>query len=347
VSVLRQILVVGAAGWQNAGDDLLAEELRDYVENNGFQARVVGGPAVRAIDEANGLSLGGSLRERFALVRAIGRSRGVLIGGGGLLDDRRSRFYRPFTRVAAVARLLGVPYAFVGIGVGPIRSGGAARSYRWAVRGARATLVRDQESANRLIAVGCAAEDVRVVGDPVTWRAVAPSTHPTYEWAINLRDWAPSQSDKGFAFDARRVTDNIARHLLEVLDDDDRVVLVSMSELRGDDDRIALERLRVAAGHPDWQIVSGVRAASRALEDSRNVLSMRLHGCLIAARSGARVLGLAYEPKVVQQARRVGFASLSVEDAADSPSLDVALNAIRKPSVVVSPTPPPWPFSAD
>ncbi|QKS20056.1 polysaccharide pyruvyl transferase family protein [Curtobacterium sp. Csp1] len=336
-------MIVGAAGWQNAGDDLLAEELRDYVADNGHRARLVGGPKVRAIDKANGLEMGGSIRERFALVRAIARSRGVLIGGGGLLDDRRALFYRPFTRAAAVARVLRVPYAFVGVGVGPIRSARTARNYRCAVRGARRTLVRDQESAERLIEIGCAAADIEVVGDPVTWRAIKSSSRRTYEWAVNLREWEPPSRDEGFMFDAERVTENIARCLAEVVDENDRVVLVSMSELKGDDDRVALERLRVAAGHPEWPIVSGLDVASRTLEDSRNVLSMRLHGCLIAARSGARVLGLAYEPKVTQQARRVGFVSLSVEDAAQAVSLREAIASMTEAQDSAGSS-PEWPL---
>lgn len=342
-SNLDQILIVGAAGWQNTGDDLLAAELRDYVADNGHRSRLVGGPRVRAIDEVDGLEMGGSIRERFALVRAIARSGGVLIGGGGLLDDRRTLFYRPFTRAAAVARVFRVPYAFVGVGVGPIRSARTARNYRCAVRGARRTLVRDQESAERLIEIGCAAEDIEVVGDPVTWRSRRSSSQRTYEWAVNLREWEPSSMDEGFMFDAERVTENIARRLAEVVDENDRVVLVSMSELKGDDDRVALERLRLAAGHPEWPIVSGLDVASRTLEDSRNVLSMRLHGCLVAARAGARVLGLAYEPKVVQQARRVGFVSLSVEDAAKPAPLREAIASMRE-AQDSSGSSPVWPL---
>lgn len=342
-SKLDQILIVGAAGWQNTGDDLLAGELRDYVADNGHVSRLVGGPKVRAIDKANGLEMGGSIRGRFALVRAIARSGGVLIGGGGLLDDRRALFYRPFTRAAAVARILRVPYAFVGIGVGPIRSDRTARNYRCAVRGARRTLVRDQESAERLIEIGCAAADIEVVGDPVTWRTIRSSGRWTYEWAVNLREWKPSSVDEGFMFDAERVTENIARRLAEVVDENDRVVLVSMSELEGDDDRVALERLRIAAGHPEWPIVSGLDVATRTLEDSRNVLSMRLHGCLVAARSGARVLGLAYEPKVVQQARRVGFVSLSVEDAAQPVPLREAIASMTEAQGSAGSS-PEWPL---
>jgi polysaccharide pyruvyl transferase WcaK-like protein len=338
---MRPVLIVGAAGWLNVGDDLIAQQLGSYVRANGMVPRLVGGPAVESVGP--GFVMKSSVGSRLRLAGQIAGASAVLIGGGGLLDDRQSNFFRPFTRVASVARLARTPYAFIGLGVGPVRTDEAARAYRAAVAGAEAVMVRDSDSFQRLVEIGCDSAKIQIVGDPVLWGRQQRSSSTTRRWAVNLRQWSRSSADAGFGFDPDELVASLAEALTARVGRYDTVTLVSMSDLPGDDDKLPLDALRLAAGRSDWQIVTGADEAVRALEQAQGVISMRLHGCLVGARAGRAVLGLAYEPKVEQQAARCGFASLRGIQAADARLLGRAIDGMRPSDGLVEHV-PEWPF---
>jgi polysaccharide pyruvyl transferase WcaK-like protein len=335
------VLIAGAAGWTNVGDDLIAQQLGRYVRSHGLTPAFLGGPAVASV--GHGTAMDPSLLGRLRIVREVSSASAVVIGGGGLLDDRQQNFYRPFARVAAIARLASVPYALIGIGVGPVNSARTARDYRILVAGAEAVLVRDVASLLRLEEIGCDPSRIQVVGDPVLWKESERPPSTTHNWAVNLRQWDQGRSDAGFEFDPEGLVRALASSLKGRVGADDRVSLVAMSNLPGDDDVRPLTALRTAAGRPDWAIVSGTQAAERALEDAENVISMRLHGCLVAARVGRAVLGVAYEPKVEQQAERCGFMSVRASRATDVKTLERALDEML-PMDGLHEAAPPWPF---
>jgi polysaccharide pyruvyl transferase WcaK-like protein len=337
------VLIVGAAGWTNVGDDLIARQLGRYVRNNGLTPAFLGGPAVASV--GTGIAMDSSFRGRLCIVREVSRASAVVIGGGGLLDDRQQNFYRPFARVAAIARLARVPYALVGVGVGPINSAQTARDYRKLVAGAEAVLVRDAASSLRLEEIGCDPARIRVVGDPVLWKESERPPSTTHQWAVNLRQWNQGRSDVGFGFDPADLVGALASSLNDRVGADDRVSLVSMSDLPGDDDRRPLHALRTAAGRPDWTIVSGTQAAEQALEEAQSVISMRLHGCLVAARVGRAVLGIAYEPKVEQQAERCGFVSVRASRVTNPAALKRAMDEML-PTEGLHEAAPEWPFKS-
>lgn len=334
---MKRVLFVGAAGWTNVGDDLIALRLREWAAARGASSRFVGGPDVGAIGP--GVSLSGSLLSRAGVIREVARADWVLIGGGGLLDDRRPNFYRPFTRIAHVARSLQKPYGFVGIGVGPVRSAATARNYRSALLNASFIHVRDDESKKRLIDINVPDSSIAVSGDVVTWQRSSENEELEdfeYDLAVNLRQWEYSSYPGAVATIARSIASVVTSNRL-------RVALFAMSGMENDSDREALEPLFECA-----QTVVGPEqplAVEKTIARSRAVISMRLHGCLIAASMGRPVVGIAYDPKVAQQADRLGFRSLDLAEAGDrniiGPAIIDALASGPLDALAVPPS-APW-----
>lgn len=311
----QKILILGGAGWTNVGDDLIAEALKEWVASADVQVRVAGGPY--AHDNAEkGLSLAGNFRSRVRLAWEIYRSDYVLIGGGGLLDDRTRQFYRPFTRAALLCRTVGTPYAFAGIGVGPIQNDESREAYRTAAEGAHRVFVRDETSRDRLVASGVT-RPIDVTPDPVLWGAAPLArTGKGFDLAINLRNWHTAKNPKaGYEGPSdSEIIESVATAVNAVFDSGSKVALVSMSGQPGDDDSAALSKLRpLLKAETETFFDCAPAEVQRAIGASSTVLAMRLHACLLGAKMGSKVLGLAYDPKVAQQGERVGFNAIALD----------------------------------
>ncbi|WP_208709746.1 polysaccharide pyruvyl transferase family protein [Sinomonas sp. R1AF57] len=314
------VVLVGGSGWGNLGDDLIAREIVHALppEDRGAVVLVGGGLSLKAdIQFVRRVSLSGKLRERLRLLYEIARAREVIIGGGGLLDDRLPDFYRPFTRIAQWSALVGTPYRFLGIGVGPVRRPSTGSNYLKALKGASAVSVRDHASAQRLAGIGFRGA-VEVVDDPALWRKRSvTTTRPRFDICINLRCWA-SEGSSMPSYDGasiERILDVVAYAVRRVHGRGARIALVSMSELRGDQDSVILNRLvRLLDG--DIEVFAGVpvETVERVIASSSSALGMRLHFLLIAYLHGVRPIGLSYDPKVTQQAEKLGFAAMELDD---------------------------------
>lgn len=311
----KRVLIIGGAGWNNVGDDLIAAALREWMESYGCRVTVVGGPYPHSEASPNNAALDGRTISKLRLLAAIAQADYVLIGGGGLLDDRTANFYRPFTRTAAVCRALRTPYAFVGIGVGPIQQHSSKKEYLRSVQGAAKVYVRDEESKERLRDCGVT-RNIAVVSDPVLWADGHGSVqHLEYDLAVNLRNWHSSQQPRtGFEGpEDRVVVELVAKAINDTLPPDAKVALVSMSSHNGDDDSLILDDLRSRLKPKTYRIYGGAESVERVVNKSESVLAMRLHTCLLGVRSKARVIGLAYDPKVSQQGQKLGFPVINLD----------------------------------
>lgn len=311
----KKVLILGGAGWKNVGDDLIAASLKEWASRDGARVRIAGGPHTHCNAEKS-LTLAGNIPSRIRLAWEILRSDYVLIGGGGLLDDRTQHFYRPFTRAAFLCRRVRTPYAFTGIGVGPIQNEESRSQYRAAAEGAHRVYVRDETSRDRLIASGVS-RPIEITADPVLWGAM-PLTESGggYDLAINLRNWHTEENPK-VGYDGptdHEVVTSVAKAVNSHFGPGSKIALVSMSGQRGDDDATILSKLEpLLAGQTETFYSCEPAEAKRALSASTVVLAMRLHACLLGAQTGSKVVGLAYDPKVAQQGSSVGFDAVPLD----------------------------------
>lgn len=319
------LLLVGGSGWGNVGDDIVAQVLAREMGRTAERPDIVGGPLPPTvpIDRARRFTLDGSWRSRTRVARAVARASHVVIGGGGLLDDRMPHFHRQFTRVAALCRWARTPYSLVGIGVGPVRTEEARRAYAAAALGAHQVIVRDDESRRRLLDCAPTAA-VQVADDPAVWEESGPTSAKRYRFAVNLRHWVPQEGDAG-QVEPDAIVEPLAAFINAACDPTDEILLFSMSVLSGDSDAQVLERLgsAVSARAALWEPGSGdIRAELAAAEAA---VSMRLHGCLIAYSAGVPTVGLNYDPKVSQAGRRYGFEVIGLGEPFDASTMRAAV----------------------
>jgi len=113
-------------------------------------------PTVVTVDKAAGARIGvpmirhaGAL-DALPLARAVWNHDGVILGGGGLIQDETGPLNIPFhlSRLAT-ARMLRKPWAGVGLGVGEVRRRTGRLLARFVLRNAVAVSVRDRASARR------------------------------------------------------------------------------------------------------------------------------------------------------------------------------------------------------
>ena len=305
------MLIAAWTGSTNLGDELLFEALARKLTARGVAVTAVStAPAATRAD--HGVDAVGHLAPA-ELWHAVGAAGGMILGGGSLVQDVTSPFNLPLHLSRTwLARARRVPFAGVGLGVGPLTSVGrtlAARSLRPAV----AISVRDAESAALLEGIG--------LPRPVVAADLAFSLHPPAVEAEDrlvacLRPWAGSrrllpvamrrhaEETPGWfvaaaarALDAAAEATGLAVHLVAFQPDRDGPL----------HDAIAGRMSSTATtSTPDRRTV--VEEVAR----SRVVLAMRYHGAVAAALAGRPVVTVDYAPKVPSLAAELGAGAASL-----------------------------------
>ena len=350
---MGHILVCGAAGYTNLGDDAILwgmlTELRGVA--GGRVCKVAGGPELAHLTSAfDATPL--SYNDRPELARAIEEADLVILGGGGLLYDvdynpslarllteppDRQWLYE-LAKITAAARAAARPVMLYGVGVGPLMTEAAKRVARFLGEEASAITVRDAASAELLVECGVARTRVQVAADPAMsvqpgeagaargWLVRAgldTASRPLI--ALNLRPWFRFGGVNAGAPEAmERLTaraGELIRALVERLGA--TVALLPMQRLH-DDDRAALERVLKAAGNPgSARIVEppmGPPELVAALAQFDLMIGMRLHAVMLAADAGVPFVALPYVQKVWDFCAAMGMQ----EYAHGADDLDVA-----------------------
>lgn len=332
-----RVLIIGAYGMTNLGDDAILAamlgELRGALPGAAF--------AVVAADTA-ALPIAADLTTvpfaDVAIRDALARADLLIIGGGGLLFDFRSRvnyddffsdraenFY-PHYRAAIVAHGLGIPVHLYAVGVGPLVGPVARGLTRTVCDLAAAITVRDGLSRRELIGLGVAPGRVAVTADPaVRLPPAAPTLAPGAGPRVGfiVRNWFPvtapgaAQLPHGTAY--------LDRYLATIAAAADHVIARRGGEavfcaVQGevDDDRhfagLVLDRLGHRAGATVIETAGDYRALQGLLAGLDLVVTTRLHGAIFAALGGVPAIGLNLNTKV-----RAFLADLGLPDLALSP----------------------------
>jgi polysaccharide pyruvyl transferase CsaB len=327
----RRPLLCGYYGEHNLGDDaLLTALLRQLPPGSD--------PLVTAFDE-------GEVRQRFgvrtcprrslgAVRRALGGCDALVFGGGSLLQDATSfRSLLYYAALIATARLQGKPVLLWGQGLGPLRRRRSRLLVRRLLPLAQGISWRD--SASAALAAGWGIE-APVGSDPV-W-SLPPRVWQGGGGPIVLC-WRPSRAVQGPRWiPLLEAVDELAEASgREVLwlpfhRDQDRGLL---RHLQGEGlvpDRLARRSRQVAVSDPD-QAMDRFSAAGL-------VLSMRLHGLILAALSGAPCAALSYDPKVRAAAEGYGCPCCDLE--ASTTTLDAKPLVRAWSRLLDAPPPPDW-----
>jgi polysaccharide pyruvyl transferase WcaK-like protein len=306
------ISIAGGAGYANLGDDLIAGVLSEAVAALGTPLLVGSGPHPLLVPLREHKSLRFRPLRYARETKDLLDSRLLIIGGGGLLDDRTPLFFRRYTRMARLAETLGLPLVLLGVGISRPRSREAADAYTRTIRSARLTIVRDPQSlevARELVPNGRLA----LGADCVYSLSHSSSTDSGDSdcLALNLRDWPfLIQESRWKSMDAFIGT--VAR-LINTTNWIRKVALIATSAAPLDNDRSILRRCATQLSARVVEIPIDRSSIIRALEGSRCLISMRLHGAILGGLAGTPTIGIAYDDKLYH-ASHLGAMAIGLDD---------------------------------
>ncbi|MEX2658148.1 MAG: polysaccharide pyruvyl transferase family protein [Acidimicrobiales bacterium] len=304
------------AGSTNLGDELVLAALLAKLAARGAS------PVVLSVDPegttaAHGVAASGL---PALLRRGPGRPAGVLLGGGGLLQDLTSPLNLPFhlgrTLLATGRR---GSFAGIGLGAGPISSRAGARLTGTALRPAVAVSVRDQGSVDLLSRLGIRAS----LAADLAVSLPTPRVQVEGRVAVSLRPWTGGGGALPVALRRRGRTpatpEWFAPAMAAALDEvaGRSGLVVHFIALQADRDdavhREVADRMRspVTFDVPDVHTVVDEVASCQA------VVAMRYHAGIAALLGGRPAVLIGYSPKVPSLAAEVpgGMAGLAWDEA--------------------------------
>lgn len=287
----RGVVICGAYGMDNAGDDAVLRSIVNTArEFDGEMPVCVIGRRARQTASRFGVQAAGRL-QIFRWLRAMGRSKLFLLGGGSLLQDvtsRRSLWY--YLALTRLAKRCGCAVMLYGSGVGPVRrEREIARSARVLNECADVVCLRDAKSARTLVDWGVTVPRIVPAADPV-FALPVPAAEREKCIGFALRPW-PELGAKIPAF-ARAV-----RYAFE------KYGLTPVFFALAPEDAAVARRVMAAAG----DVPCRMRSDARELGRMSAVLSMRLHGLIFAVAGGAGCAGVSYDVKVSAFCRENGL----------------------------------------
>lgn len=319
----QRILILGAYGTGNLGDELILDSLVSLLSAAypGCECRVLSqDPATSTrlhsvaaaeippyVTPRGGLSA--LLRGRWGWFADIRESRRALdaqiewcdlfvLGGGNLLTDHPYYFLEHFAgQIARRAAEAGKAVAVLGTGFGPINTQKGQRLLEELAGWTSAAALREPSGAEAFSRAGFS--NPRVSGDPVLLElpfADQVVTEPAVRAVISLRSFG---NDTAVPAHVGRAVEAVG----------ERIKLVGLAmdpELDGPVLRAQLGESAVLDAQTPARIVAEVRHSSL-------VLGMRLHACIVAAACGVPLIPVAYHHKVAAFATSLELEALPGE----------------------------------
>lgn len=300
-----RVLVSGYLGAGNLGDEAIFAGLARGLEARGHVVTALSAaPAATRAEHAV------VARHRLrGLPWALGATDALVAGGGGLLQDatsRRSLAY--YLGVIRAARATGARVAVFAQSVGPLSTRG-----RRAVGRALADLpiaVRDEASRRLLAEVGL---DAVLVADT----ALALPLPPVRRRGGLLL--VPRADVPG----ARGALEAVAREAVA------SGTLVGVLPLQRGADEADADGIAAGAPGVERRAAAGPEAALARCAEVDTVVSVRLHGLILALRAGRAHVGVGYDPKVAGFAEQSGARVVPVP--VDPATLRAAVAAASPP----------------
>lgn len=292
----KPLLVVGGYGYRNLGDEAMLAGLLEVIGRDGVTVVSRSPEETARQHHVATVGIPGALR-------ALGRHRGLVIGGGGLFGRHMGSLGRLLPPIGLLASAGGRRVALVGVGIDEDLDGPAAVPVWALARRTRPVVVRDEGSARALRRHGIAST---VGPDLSSWLSSAG-------WAAGTRLLRAAGLDPvrrpvvGLCLTAvepaltERVLDAVTA-VVDALPDHD-VCAIPLSRHpfvpAHDDSRLAR---RLVARRPGVRVlgVEGPADVLGVFEALRAVIAMRYHGLVFAERTGIPIVPIAYAPKCRQ-----------------------------------------------
>lgn len=271
-----KLLISGYYGYGNLGDEALLAGLLSGLSARHQVTVLSGNPA--ATQTLHGVQ---AVHRYKGLLGALLKTDAVVSGGGGLLQDKTSsRSLRYYLGVIRLARVLGKRVVVYGQSIGPLSDQGKEQLRR--ALGDVPLAVRDKASQALLASLGL---DAQLVADAALLLSPAAPQPEGADGPVLLipRGGYP------------QINQNLTDLALEL---DRRGVPTAGMGIQPHEDDAPLQELRRHLPHLDmWHPVTP-REALEQMTRARHVVSVRLHGLILAAVAHRGFSGMVYDPKV-------------------------------------------------
>jgi polysaccharide pyruvyl transferase WcaK-like protein len=298
------VFLDGAFGQCNPGGEALLDAflaaLPDWetVAASSHPRATMAGRACRAVQAADPVAITRALRDADAIVLTGGSLFGVLSPATGQAPTAR---LRRALALGTAARATGKPLAMLGVSAGRMPNRWTRALARSIIQQADLLILRDEESALALTAIGAPAP-FRVGADPV-W---------TLAGADNLVPATGSRDGVVIALHHAATENSVFDRLIEAL----RPLASSGIRLRVQpwqlydcepNDLDLAQSLAARLGHRTEVMdpPADLEDARRELSATRLLVSLRFHAIVAAATVGTPFVALAHEPKLTALARRL------------------------------------------
>lgn len=266
-------VVSGFYGFGNTGDEAIALAITRNLHNNGIKPILLSADPQSSAELYQCESI--ARMQPLAIAGAVARSKILLSGGGGLLQDKTSnRTLTYYLGIIRMARLMGKKVVIFNQSIGPLSPEGE-KKVAHALQGLK-IYVRDRDSLHLLRKLGIKSE---LGGDPALLLEPSPSI----------------QSDPSTVVIAPRgdVGESLQplRRVIKKLEEKERKV-ISLSFYPDEDDSATRSLGVEMISTRDPQVALDTIAASGF------VIGVRLHAIILAAAAGIPFTGLTYDPKV-------------------------------------------------
>ncbi len=300
------VLVAGWIGSTNLGDELVFAGLRRLLRARGAQVTAV------SRDPETTRSLHGVAATPadtpWRLLESVRSADAMVFGGGGLVQDETSPFNLPYHLARpAVADLGGVPWAGIGLGVGPVRTL-AGRTLTRILRRATGLSVRDPASADLLTTLGVPGA---APAADLAFHLPRPEVEVQDRLIVCLRAWGGSGGGllpvRGAAqVDATPAwfVDGAAAALDAAADATG--LAVTFVALQADRDDAIHARVAARMHTPSTRHTPGLDDVVPLIASGRVVVAMRYHAAIASILGGRPVALLGYSPKVASLAEALG-----------------------------------------
>ncbi|NLO73820.1 MAG: polysaccharide pyruvyl transferase CsaB [candidate division WS1 bacterium] len=310
-----RVLISGYYGFDNLGDEaILAALVQEMGTRHPDWTPVVLSDKPATTESAYGVPAV-SRDSLLQLWEEMGRADLLISGGGGLLQNVTSQlslFY--YLSILELARWRGTPYVILGQGLGPfLPFPGVKRSVRRALEAARAVVVRDAESLRLAQSLGVSPARASQAADlALLLKPAAPEIGEKLlsAWGVQRGEPVVGLTMRGWGSkEPWEAAVELCDHLAGVLGV--RALLLPFQP----EDRTLAWRIAAACEHEPLVLQTSLLPAEMLSLISRLELlvSMRLHGLILAAAQETPAVGLAYDPKVYAFAQEAGQRVLPLE----------------------------------
>ena len=314
---MTRAIALGYQGFGNVGDEAILAGIEELLAGTSIDVTaVIGGrEPIAAFASARRVSTR-RLRPTRSAITALRGQEVMIISGGGLLHDHWWTVVPTYLAWSILARLAGARIAWIGVGIGPLRSWWSRRLAGLALRLASLVTVRDVGSARlaRAIAPGIT---VREVPDPAfLLRAPAPAERTGFGFVVRApaprdAELAPALAGLLGKTAAAAARDGMPVAILTFGGGRDlpfaEMVVASARSALGPDEGPGSAPIPVEQLEPDPAHVLARLASFEAL------VTVRLHGLILAAIAGTPAVPVVYDPKVAAIANQLGIGDLCLE----------------------------------